>query len=167
MSGISGSMCTCNKNLLWVNYFCISFMQIRQSADLKCRQLVTWRTIYACSPACMGHGAGCSLGAASTTPRTYTTVCLLNARVFHPSHEIRRGQFWRGEKIQMLWVFWETPAKMKVEVEQRWPIINRTEQCAREQRWSIEMVRNLRLCRVHQPLFHQPSIQLFAPSRAE
>ena len=34
---------------------------------------------------------------------------------------------------------------MNVEVEQMWPMINRTEQCAREQRWSIEMVRNIRL----------------------
>ena len=46
-----------------------SFMQMRHSSDLKCWQLVTWRTSYACPPACRGHAAG----AARTAPTPYTT----------------------------------------------------------------------------------------------
>ena len=45
-----------------------SFLQMRHLADLKCRQLVTWRTRYAYPPTCMAHGAGCPLGAARTAP---------------------------------------------------------------------------------------------------
>ena len=50
-----------------------SFMQMRHSADLKCWQLVTWPTSYACPPACRGHAAGCLSGAARTAPTLYTT----------------------------------------------------------------------------------------------
>ena len=49
-----------------------SFMQMRHSADLKCWQLVTWRTSYACPPACRGHAAGCPSGAARTAPKPCT-----------------------------------------------------------------------------------------------
>ena len=50
-----------------------SFMQMRHSADLKCWQLVIWRTSYACPPACRGQAAGCLSGAARTAPSPYTT----------------------------------------------------------------------------------------------
>ena len=61
-----------------------SFMQMRHSADLKCRKLVTWRTSYAWPPACMGHGAG-PLIVASTDPRPYTTVYRYVVRIWQVS----------------------------------------------------------------------------------